>query len=306
MRSDAEGRFEGSLPDEGEWTVRIEPSVSRMRTRERKVPVQRDAESGVAEVDIVLPRTWISGSVVDENGRPVEGASVQVWRKGRYETNALSGADGTFELIALDPGPVELRALTRDAESLPTPVTLAENDGAEVTLKAVGRSVVRGVVTGRDGRALAGALIRWYDRHAGEETTGPTGEFTLRVAPGTQQLDLVILAPGYPVRLDTIPVQSQPVRIVLGGQRGRLRIRIQETPPWPSLRRNGRTAFLLSMLLAPRYGGPPRELTEDGFTLELEPDHYAVCYSGANCQPVTVPPNGSAEWTAPTKGKPAG
>lgn len=306
MRSDADGRFEGSLPDEGEWTVRIEPSVSRMRTRERKVPVQRDAESGVAEMDIALPRTWVSGTVVDEQGRPLEGASVEVSRKGRYETNGVSGADGTFELIALEPGAVELRAVTRDAESLPTPLTLIENDGAEVTLKAVGRSVVRGVVAGRDGRPLAGALIRWYDRRFAEETTGPTGEFTLRVAPGLQQLDLVVLAPGYPVRLDTIPVQSQPVRIVLGGQRGLLRIRIEETPPWPALRRNGRTGFLLSSLLAPRYGGPPRELTEDGFVIEVEPDNYAVCYPGMGCQPVTVPPNGTAEWTAQKEGKPTG
>lgn len=306
LRADSEGLFEGSLPDEGEWTVRIDPSVSRMRTRERKVPVKRHAESGVAEVDIALPRTWVSGSVVDEQGKPLEGASVEVSRKGRYETNGITGADGTFELIALEPGPVELRAVTHDAESAPVQVTLAENDGAEIALKAVRRSMVRGMVVGRDGRAVAGALIRWLNRQFFEETTGPTGEFTLRVAPGTLQLDVVVLAPGYPVRLDTIPVQTQPVRIVLGGQRGVLRIRLHETPPWPSLRRNGRTPFYLTMLLAPRYGGPPRELTEDGFVFEVDPDHYAVCYPNMGCQSVTVPPGGVAEWTAKKEGKPAG
>jgi hypothetical protein len=48
------------------------------------------------------------------------------------------------------------------------------------------------------------------------------------------------------------------------------------------------------MLFAPRYAGPPRELAEDGYAIEIEPGTYTVCLPALPCQPVIVPPGGVA------------
>lgn len=310
MRADAQGTFSGSLSGEGEWKVRaLLPGARPKRLPERAVEVRRDPESGVAELEIDLPATSISGMVVDESGHPVPGAQIEVRRKGRYDAGGTSDEAGTFEVFGVDAGEVVVRASTDNAESALVPATVAENDDVAVSLVVRRRTLVLGTVVRRGGRTIAGALIRYLGPTGQilEQTTGPSGEFELQVSALTKALDVVVLAPGLPVKITTIPVQPQGVQIMVEDVRGTLAIVFgDESTRLPTVARGGQ-GFPLLMLVAPRAAGPPREWTDDGMIFDLEPGNYTVCVPPAPCQNVTIVPGGVARaGTREPKGKTVG
>src|SRR6185436_4006934 len=76
LESDEEGRFHGILPREGDWSLDVESSQPRLRTRARIDVLANRA--GKATADIVLPDTRVFGTVVDTKGKPVPRADVLV------------------------------------------------------------------------------------------------------------------------------------------------------------------------------------------------------------------------------------
>ncbi len=134
--------------------------------------------------DVVVPvkgGASIAGTVVDRSGKPVAGITVMATPGGDTERTTivngmvtsgeqtLTNAQGMFELRGLAAGPYRLGALDR-GRPVPTDgdesVTLAEGEKKTGVKLSVERSdgVIRGVVTGPDGKPLADA---WVSLHVG-------------------------------------------------------------------------------------------------------------------------------------------
>ncbi|HEX2121604.1 MAG TPA: carboxypeptidase-like regulatory domain-containing protein, partial [Thermoanaerobaculia bacterium] len=228
MHSDEEGLFFGSLPRDGEWRVRISPARSRQRIHDVQVNVRRDAELAVD-----LAGETIEGVVIDEAGNPVANAQVQALRRGRMESHGGTDDAGRFAFIGLKPGELSLYAQSRSGESAPVPVTGAD----PVTLVVRARTAVSGTLTDASGSPVAGALLR-YVGAAGklsDTATGPNGEFQFDAPPGVEAIDMVVVAPGLPVKLVRIDPRRSPVRLSFTGSAGVLRVGLAGAPPWPTI-----------------------------------------------------------------------
>jgi protocatechuate 3,4-dioxygenase beta subunit len=123
----------------------------------------------------------IAGTVVDRKGKPVAGITVMATPGGDVERTTivngmitsgeqtLTNAQGMFELRGLAAGPYQLGALDR-GRPVPTDgdkaVTLGEAEKKTGVKLSVDRAdgVIRGVVTGPDGKPLADA---WVSLHVG-------------------------------------------------------------------------------------------------------------------------------------------
>jgi protocatechuate 3,4-dioxygenase beta subunit len=134
--------------------------------------------------DVVVPvkgGASIAGTVVDRSGKPVAGITVMATPGGDTERTTivngmitsgeqtLTNAQGMFELRGLAAGPYRLAALDR-GRPVPTDgddnVTIAEAEkktGVKLSVEG-SDGVIRGVVTGPDGKPLADA---WVSLHVG-------------------------------------------------------------------------------------------------------------------------------------------
>jgi protocatechuate 3,4-dioxygenase beta subunit len=104
-----------------------------------------------------VPGTPLTGSVVDDAGRPVEGARVELRAAPRTRREVRTDASGTFRFESAPRGAL---SLTARAEGLvPARVTI-EADGAAPRL-TLGRGLVStGAIVDADGAPVAG---RWLD-----------------------------------------------------------------------------------------------------------------------------------------------
>ncbi|HEV7920166.1 MAG TPA: carboxypeptidase-like regulatory domain-containing protein [Thermoanaerobaculia bacterium] len=300
LEADERGQFGGWLPAEGDWRVRIAPAKHLQRIALRKVPVHLSDAAPAARVDITLPGGRIEGSVRDETGAPVV-AEVLVLRNGNVDSNTASDRDGVFSVIGLAPGEVSIEAVTPadGAEADPVHYRVAESVEMPVTLTVHQRVTIRGQVVRASGAPVAGALLRYQAGVQGQRdsVTGPTGNFEISVPKSSPTLDIVIVAPGLPVKIAQLTVKAEPpTRIVMQEIAGRLTIRLRDVPPWPLVRRDAAAAALF-LLFYPRAGsGPPREWKSVGeVTVEVEAGQYAVCVgASARCVSQSVSAGGEA------------
>ena len=128
----------------------------------------------------VKPGASIAGRVLDGKGQPIAGATVMAAPDGNDRrvtvvngmitsgVQALSNANGEYEVVGLAPGPYKLSVLERGrplrARGKPVRVTVSEAEKKTGVDISVDRSdgVIRGVVTGPDGKPLADA---WVSAH---------------------------------------------------------------------------------------------------------------------------------------------
>lgn len=129
----------------------------------------------------------IAGRVVDGKGQPVASATVMAEPRGGGErrvmvvngmvtsgVQTLSNAQGAYEITGLAPGPYAMSALDRGRPlrsrgDKPVKVTLADAEKKTGVDIAIDRpdGVIRGVVTGPDGKPLADAWVSvQQDLHA--------------------------------------------------------------------------------------------------------------------------------------------
>ncbi|TDE10097.1 carboxypeptidase regulatory-like domain-containing protein [Jiangella asiatica] len=136
----------------------------------------------------------VDGTVTDESGAPLAGATVEVTGTARTATTA---ADGTYRLL-LEPGEHTLRYSRVGSAPVERAVAVAAGGSAtvDVALAGSGLGAVRGVVTSdRDGTAVAGAQVSL----AGTElsaTTGTDGVFRIDDVPGGSY-ELRVAAAGH-------------------------------------------------------------------------------------------------------------
>jgi hypothetical protein len=215
--SKADGTFAARLPepDHDMWDqieVRADsPQVKRVLDHVRF----QMHDDGTAEMNLDLPSRSITGSVVDERGRPATRALIDVVSPNG-SIQQIGSEDGTFSAVGLEPGRYVLRAATRERESdNRTETTLSDDDDATadvvITVSPVGH--LRGVVQSLDGPVLGAALFATVP---GDETrplilsrVDQDGRFDIRFPSGTAEVAVAINAPGFAFRLMRIPLLDE-------------------------------------------------------------------------------------------------
>ena len=213
---------------------------------------QRKAEGGASGIDFVLARGGsITGTVVDEAGRPVDAfrvmarpaVSLRMMGGGRADT--FGAADGRFVLEDLGEGEyvVDVTAPERAPAVVSGVKVPSGGTGHAGTIRLTPGGIVRGVVVDASSAPVAGASVyvsgpgRDYSRSAPEVMTDSGGAFELRGVPaGTAQLRAVHSAytQGLFSGVEVDPARGPAeVRIVLtqGGRiEGRVRSRNGSLP----------------------------------------------------------------------------
>jgi protocatechuate 3,4-dioxygenase beta subunit len=143
-----------------------------------------EVAAGMPDVIVeVKPGASIAGRVIDRKGKPVVAATVMGTPIGETEkttivngmfvggVQSVTNGKGEFELRGLAAGPYRLRVLDRgrplplDGEAKVTVSALEKKTGVTLTVDRPD-GVIRGVVTGPDGKPLADA---WVSLHQGME-----------------------------------------------------------------------------------------------------------------------------------------
>ncbi|HEX9982018.1 MAG TPA: hypothetical protein VGF69_02020 [Thermoanaerobaculia bacterium] len=266
-----DGEFRLVLPFEGMW--KLEPKLigNDQSFEEEKVEIARDRK-----LDVALPSGHISGRVVDEDDNPVK-AGVLIFRQGKPIADILA-EDGTFELVGIKPGAVLIEAQSKRGRSSPMNVEIDE-DTDPVTL-VVRRSVkYEAWLTTAAGHPVAGAQITYRSPLAsilGQQTSSPSGRFSIEPEPGTTSITMAIVAPGLPAKLIELPLgdPAERIHIVMNDAGGRLIVRSLDQTV-----RSGAAQGRLRWLLPTPYigAGMPSWITEEGVVVYLEPGEYTLC-----------------------------
>ncbi|HWE38128.1 MAG TPA: carboxypeptidase-like regulatory domain-containing protein [Isosphaeraceae bacterium] len=170
--TDAEGRFHAlALPGKASVHVSNVPDgyVSSLGLSRNAVEIAEGVDRLALEPFEVEPGATVAGTVVDDRGEPVAGATVRGdWeysdQRGGvvWSTTATSDANGRFVLRGIVDGvDVEVSARARDLATVGT-VTAKAGSGRAVALK-LGRAdlfAVKGRVVGRGGEPVSGAVVQ--------------------------------------------------------------------------------------------------------------------------------------------------
>ncbi len=212
LTSDAQGRYRLDHLEPGPVTLQaVAPGTLAVES----AGFELVAGGGLAIPDLVLPRgAAIEGRVTTADGRPAPGARVRR-TDGRTgflpDREAVAGGDGTYRLAGLPEG--RQRIVVEHSDHPAGSASLDVRGGINHLDLQLGEGyAVSGVVTGGDGRPLAGAALT-LSATAGEHRTesAADGAFAWTGIPdGTYRLDAA--KPGYaPVRLDRLRIDGTPV-----------------------------------------------------------------------------------------------
>jgi len=298
FESDENGRFIGYLPHEGSWPVEVSDPRSHMKIRLRPVEVETGPGGQTAEVEVEIPDTRLSGRVTDAEGRPVPRAMVSLVNLGldlepaARSSHLASDRKGEFEAWGMVSGDFLVTAQTNDGASASTSITLEEgSDPGPVELTVREWLRISGRVVSSSG-PVPGARIRAKSLVPGSSSSkvedalsGVDGRFELKLASGSEAVELAVLPPGFAARFLRLPVapdQSLEIRVEqLGGTVVVSLPESDETQPWaqPFLHHDG--GRIPVSWLASSWGRP--HSGEGRIALGLmEPGDYQLCV-GERC-----------------------
>ena len=292
--ADDTGAYNLSVPHDGKWYVEVKPTAIKYFTlfRVKTVEVRRPEGASHATVDIELPGGRLAADVVAANGAPSDGI-VRVYHDGTPIAQAFAAA-GHVDIFGIAEGAAQVDAQNPTSRSEFVSVDVTDSSTVRLVLQPKRR--LQGSVVTMDNAPVAGAILRAASANVhgdGEAVSGPNGRFDMKIANGGGPIDLVVIAPGFSIRMITIPAGydlTEPVSVVVAPTGGRLRIRIPGAPPWPVIRRGGAPLGLTMLFYPPGADGYPGGMTPNGFIAEMEPGPYTVCRSEAldRCRTVTV------------------
>lgn len=191
--TDDHGRFRiaGLLPG------RRQVSATAAGLRATSIDVLVEAGEAREDVELALgTTTTMSGIVLDERGKPVEGASValsdpdQGWRRLGEELTAVSQGDGAFVVDGVPPGDYDVAVYPyRRVDRARPPALNVPAGGVDgVELVVTRGSTISGVVT-RGGRPIGGARVYVRGRGSEQSVSEIDGRFRLRaIEPGDHRL----------------------------------------------------------------------------------------------------------------------
>jgi hypothetical protein len=240
LHSDENGEFNGVLPREGTWAIRVtaaDPPVSRAL---REVEVTLNPDLKRAELALRLPDCRLTGTVVDEGGRAVANATVHLLHTSDVmEESILSGDGGRFEFRGLASGHAVVAAeqTTREGrrfsddvkaelgdESPPPDVRLVLRRASEVVL----------TVTTENGEPVAGATVlplgdpsRMGALAFSYLATDASGTVRIPLPSEIERLGGVILPPGYAFQAFDAPLEKErTISVVVTRFGGTLELRL--------------------------------------------------------------------------------
>jgi hypothetical protein len=138
-----------------------------------------------------------------------------------------------------------------------------------------------------------------------QTVSDPSGRFSVDVPPHTGTVDLIVLAPGYPVQLVSVGLAkrddesaSERYNIVVGGApAGVLRVQLAGVPPWPAIRKDGSLVGLRFLLFPQGMGRSFFDREGQAFSFEVEAGVYTLCPDlqvSPRCLTAAVAPGQSA------------
>jgi carboxypeptidase family protein len=237
FESDDHGEFEGALPEEGTWKVDLVSERESLRLPLPPVEVRKLPGAAFARVEIVLPDTRLHGEVVDEEGRPVPEAAVEVMVPMKT-SRTRADKDGKFELRGLSTGPVAVEAESGKRTSGWIEAQVEEGkDSTPLRLVVREMMVVQGQVVSTRGPVPGARIQAWPSLdQTGNATiqqavSGPHGELSLTLPTGTRSLEVFVAAPGHALRMFRAPCDPQrPFDITLEPIGGTLVLELGEPP----------------------------------------------------------------------------
>lgn len=215
MISNESGRFEGPLPRAGSWRVDVEGDEPRLNAK-AKVEVEPRGER--ATVSIKLPKTVVSGRVVDPQGKPVEGADVALGSLEGGTSLTKSDEEGEFEIRYFPKGLNELSASKpvrfgeREVSDEYTFEAVEDQPHGPVVLTLHRNRVIRGRILAATG-PVTGATVSAWPRSGGDggiQTVRSRldGDFELKMPADTQALQLIVSPPGGALKIHEVNALS--------------------------------------------------------------------------------------------------
>ena len=187
--ADGAFRFEDATP--GTWTLAVTDADTGAAMR---IAGSADAEGGRTDVRLVLAGDEvIAGRVVDDRGRPVEGARVTARQSaGAASRDAVPDADGRFQIAGTAGAGWTVEA--RDHTTGRAESQGVASGGPELTLTLRPEEALTARVLGSGGTPLRGASIVLVadGREVARLRTDSEGRFTSRALPaGTYEVRIV-------------------------------------------------------------------------------------------------------------------
>lgn len=303
FKSNADGTFAARLPqpDHDTWDdIEVRADVPQLKRTLDHVRFQMH-DDATAEMNLDLPSRSITGSVIDERGRPAAPALIDVVSPDG-SVQQIDSDDGSFSAAGLESGRHVLRASTKERESNDrTEVTLGDDKDAtaDVVLTVSPIAHLRGVVQSLDGPVLGAALFATVP---GDETrplilsrVDPDGRFDIRFASGIPEVAVAINAPGFAFRLMRILLRDEDETFAVDQSGGTLSIDVPTTKSGlrPYLLHGGASlpAVAVGYLSSATFGANISERVKFEIP-STEPGPYSLCWSGVlqASRPSTPPP----------------
>jgi hypothetical protein len=208
--SDENGKFEGYVPEEKAWKVRVAaPGI--VLTLQDPVPMTK--LGGSATLEVRVPDTLLPVEVVDARGKRVVRSAVKMLDEVKNQFDQYEGsAPGPLEIVGLKPGLHRLVAIQDDPLRMTkeVEVTLREGEKKKPLLRLELPDVIeiRGRVHPRFGSPQGTQVFLWpAESPPGEpyqgrgSILGPSGTLSLFLPAPVVRFHAMVLPPGNALRL---------------------------------------------------------------------------------------------------------
>jgi hypothetical protein len=218
LESDEQGEFTGLVPqrDDDTWPVTVQSEAPKIK-RDFSAVKFRHRDDGDLEIDLRMDLTMLQGDTVEEDGTPVDYALVNITATdaGRNEiVQARATADGRFVTYGLPPGQYQVTASRFMRESRPATVEISAGEETPLMrLVLLPNRELKGIVRSTVGPVAGANVTSWpTDVPADRLMTAHTdesGHFAEIIAPGAEQLDVLVDAPGFALKFFHAPWEGE-------------------------------------------------------------------------------------------------
>ncbi len=252
--TDDTGNYKGQVFSAGRYSFEVMPGGGAVSAADRSVDVDVDG----AAVDFNLKDSQIKGTVVDQDGTPVEGARVTLSQTAGGATEHrrnTSDAEGHFEYSIEGEGLIQLKASKKGyktSDDLDLPPFSEDAEPAPVTLVMQRLDSIEGDVLTPGGAPVPNVLVASYRLASGvpirqgDATTDLQGHFSVPRSPsGPTRL----FATGYgcPLLVSDVAADADSAQLGCSGDYAAVKVKMKSPPPeseplqdqWVLLRWNG-------------------------------------------------------------------